>query len=44
MEIEAPNESKNTEIEDEQLKYLRELLGLKIKGEDLNLFQDIRYE
>ena len=41
MEIEAPNESKNTEIEDEQLKYLRELLGLKIKGEDLNLFQDM---
>ena len=41
MEIEAPNESKNTEIEDEQLKYLREILGLKIKGEDLNLFQDM---
>lgn len=42
MEIETTNEIKSiSPLNEDQLKYLRELLGLKIKQEDLCLFQDM---
>ena len=43
MEIENTNEPKSTspEIQEDQLKYIRELLGIKTKQEEINLFQDM---